>query len=82
MSTVSQNPKPEIGQYRPAARLKKGWQLKHDGVWTEIASVVQVVSPVGMAMLTLADGFKVSVPHNHEVFTRTVTEIAKAGATS
>lgn len=69
---------PQIGQYRPAARLKKGWQLQHEDVWTEISSVVQITSPVGMAMLTLADGFEVTVPHTHEVFTRTRSEIEKA----
>ncbi|MFF4552778.1 hypothetical protein [Streptomyces sp. NPDC001422] len=68
----------EIGQYRPAARLKEGWQLKHDGVWAEITTVVQVTSPLAFAMLTLADGFEVSVPHSHEVLTRTKSGIAKA----
>ncbi|MFJ4925377.1 hypothetical protein [Streptomyces sp. NPDC088736] len=77
---MNQTAEPEIGQHRPAARLKEGWQLKHEGVWTEITSVIQVTSPVAFAMLTLADGFEVSVPHSNEVFTRTLTEIAKAGA--
>ena len=80
MPQVNQTAEPEIGQYRPAARLKQGWQLKHEGTWTEITSVVQVYSPLAFAMLTLADGFEVSVPHSHEVFTRTKAEIVKAGA--
>lgn len=67
-----------IGQYRPASRLKEGWQLQHDGVWTEITSVIQVTSPLSFAMVRLADGFEVSVPHTHEVFTRTKSEIEKA----
>lgn len=68
----------EIGQYRPAARLKEGWQLKHDDTWTAITSVVQVTSPVAFAMLKLADGFEVNVPHSHEVFCRNAAEIRKA----
>ncbi|MCZ4509906.1 hypothetical protein O3Q52_17225 [Streptomyces sp. ActVer] len=68
----------QIGRHRPAARLKEGWQLQHDGAWTEITSVIQILSPVAFAMLKLADGFEVSVPHTHEVFTRTKSEIAKA----
>lgn len=68
----------QTGQYRPAARLKEGWQLQHEGVWTEITSVIQVTAPVRMAMVTLADGFEVAVPHTHEVFTRTKSEIEKA----
>ena len=80
MKPSSQTSEQQIGQYRPASRLKEGWQLQHDGVWTAITSVIQVTSPLGFAMVILANGFEVSIPHTHEVFTRTKSEIAKAGA--
>ena len=70
------------GTYRPAARLKEGWQITHNGIWTEITSLVQVTSPVAFAMVTLADGFEVSIPHTHEVMTRTPAEAKRAAVDS
>ncbi len=72
---------PEIGQYWPAARLQEGWQIwRANGTWQEITSLIQVTSPAKFAMVTLADGFEVSIPHSHEVLTRTKSEITKAAA--
>ncbi|SES04465.1 hypothetical protein [Streptomyces qinglanensis] len=79
MTPSSQNPEPAIGQYRKASRLQEGWYLKHEDQWKQISRVVQMLSPLRMAMLTLADGFEVSVPHTHEVFTRTAPEMKRAG---
>lgn len=75
------NNEPEIGKYRPAARLKEGWQIRRtNDDWQEITSLVQVTSPLAFAMVTLADGFKVSIPHDQEVMTRTPSEAQKATA--
>jgi hypothetical protein len=69
------------GTYRPAARLKKGWQIwRANGTWQEITSVIQITSPMKFAMVTLADGFEVSIPHTHEVLTRTPSEVQRASA--
>lgn len=66
--------------YRPAARLREGdFMARDDGTYQEITSLVQVLSPVRMAMVTLADGFKVNIPHSHEVLYRTAKQQAKAG---
>jgi hypothetical protein len=71
-------PSTEIGEYRPASRLREGWHLTRHGVWTEITGVVQVTSPVRIAMLTLGDGTSANVPHTHEVLCRTAAEIKRA----
>lgn len=73
----------EIGTYRPASRLKEGWQIwRSNGSWQEITSLIQVTSPMAFAMVTLADGFEVSIPHTHEVLTRTPTEAKQAAQTT
>jgi hypothetical protein len=67
--------------YRPAARLREGdFIARADGSFQEITRLVQILSPVRMAMVTLADGFEVSIPHTHEVNYRTATQQAKAVA--
>ncbi|MFD9004471.1 hypothetical protein ACFV0T_26520 [Streptomyces sp. NPDC059582] len=74
-------PTNEIGTYRPASRLKEGWQIwRSNGTWQEITSLIQVTSPMAFAMVTLADGFEVSIPHTHEVMTRTPSEAKQATA--
>ena len=71
----------EIGTYRPASKLKEGWHIwRTNGTWQEITSLVQVTSPMKFAMVTLADGFEVSIPHSHEVLTRTPSEAKRAAA--
>ena len=71
----------QTGTYRPASQLKEGWQIwRTNGTWQEITSLVQVTSPMKFAMVTLADGFQVSIPHSHEVMTRTPAEAKKAAA--
>lgn len=69
--------------YRPAARLKEGGFIaRADGTFHEITSLVQILSPVGMAMVTLADGFEVTIPHTREVNYRTAAQQRKASTTS
>lgn len=64
--------------YRPAARLKEGeFIARADGTFQEITSLVQILSPVGMAMVTLADGFEVTIPHTHEVTWRPAVQQKK-----
>ncbi|KFG02528.1 hypothetical protein IQ62_01450 [Streptomyces scabiei] len=71
----------QAGTYRPASQLKEGWQIwRVNGTWQEITSLIQVTSPMKFAMVTLADGFEVSIPHSHEVLTRTPSEAKKAAA--
>ncbi|MFJ4828426.1 hypothetical protein ACIP79_00570 [Streptomyces sp. NPDC088747] len=63
--------------YRPAARLREGWFVaRDDGSFQEIVSLVQIVAPVGLAMVELADGFKAAIPHTREVNCRTAAEMA------
>lgn len=67
--------------YRPAARLKEGdFIARADGTFQEITSLVQVTKPFGFAMVTLADGFEVSIPHNREVNWRSATQQARIKA--
>jgi hypothetical protein len=70
--------------YTPAARMKEGGFIRRDdGSWQEITSLIQVTGPVAFAMVTLADGLEVSVPHTREVAYRTAKQHAattKAGA--
>ena len=81
MST--QNPT-ETVSYRPAARIKEGGFIRRsNGSWQAITSLIQVTSPAKFAMVTLADGHEVSIPHTHEVIYRTAKQqavAAKAGA--
>jgi hypothetical protein len=67
--------------YRPAARLKEGdFIARSDGSFQKITSLVQVLKPVGFAMVTLADGFKVDIPHTHEVNWRSAAQQARTEA--
>lgn len=80
LSTASQTPETtEVVSYTPAARIKEGGFIRRsNGSWQEITSLVQVTSPAKFAMVTLADGFEVSVPHTREVAYRTAKQQAKA----
>lgn len=67
--------------YRPAARLKEGdFIARADGSFQKITSLVQVVSPYKFAMVTLADGFEVSIPHTREVNWRSAAQQAQIEA--
>lgn len=69
--------------YRPAARLKEGeFIARADGTFQEITSLIQILSPVGMAMVTLADGFEVTIPHTREVNWRPAVQQKKGSASS
>ncbi|WP_329131431.1 hypothetical protein OG552_10190 [Streptomyces sp. NBC_01476] len=78
-------PETELARFTPAARIKEGGFIRRpNGSWQEITSLVQVLSPAKFAMVTLADGHKVNIPHTHEVIYRTAKQQAaatpKAGA--
>lgn len=67
------------GTYRPASQLKEGWQIwRTNGTWQEIKTLVQITGPMKFAMVTLADGSEVSIPHSREVLTRTPSEAKRA----
>ncbi|MGW6531387.1 hypothetical protein [Streptomyces venezuelae] len=69
------------GTFRPAARLKEGeFIARSDGSFQEITRLVQIVSPIGMAMVTLADGFEVTIPHTQEVNWRSAAQQARIEA--
>lgn len=80
MSTSSQNPETtEVSSYTPAARIKEGGFIRRsNGSWQEITSLIQVTSPAKFAMVTLADGHEVNIPHSREVVYRTAKQQAKA----
>lgn len=80
MPTSSQSPQAtELVSYTPAARIKEGGFIRRDnGSWQEITSLIQVTGPLKVAMVTLADGLKVNIPHTHEVIYRTAKQQAKA----
>lgn len=67
--------------YRPAARLKEGeFIARADGSFQKITGLVQILSPIGMAMVTLADGFEVTIPHTREVNWRSAAQQARIEA--
>jgi hypothetical protein len=77
-------PETELVRFTPAARIKEGGFIRRsNGSWQEITSLVQVLSPAKFAMVELADGFKVNIPHTREVIYRTAKQqaaiVAKAG---
>jgi hypothetical protein len=79
LTTSSQNEPNEFVSYTPAARIKEGGFIRRsDGSWQKITSLVQVLSPARFAMVTLADGHEVSIPHTHEVVYRTAKQQAQA----
>ena len=78
-------PTPEIGQYRPATRLKEGWQIRvlpNDGdgpaQWVEVAHVLRILAPFKIVQITLADGTNWAGAAGADVFCRTAAEIALA----
>lgn len=69
--------------YRPASKLREGDYIwRTNGTWQQITSLVQVTSPAKFAMVTLADGFEVNIPHTHEVNYRTAAQMAAGGGES
>lgn len=75
----------EIGQYRPAARVREGWHVRvlpADGngpaEWVEITHVLQILAPVKATQITLADGTRWAAGPDADLFCRTTTEITRA----
>ena len=66
--------------YRSAARIKEGdFIARADGSFQKITKLVQILSPVSMALVTLADGLEASILHINEANYRTAKEQEKAG---
>jgi hypothetical protein len=79
VSTSSQSPGATSVAYTPAARIKEGGFIRRsNGSWQRITRLIQVTGPAKFAMVTLADGHEVSIPHTHEVVYRTAKQQAKA----
>lgn len=83
--TTTAKPTAEIGQYRPAARVREGWHVRvlpNDGdgpaEWVEITHVLRILAPFKVTQITLADGTRWSAGHGADLFCRTTAEIARA----
>ncbi len=79
----------EIGQYRPAHRVREGWQIRFitDGEtdsteWLAVTNILRVYSPINFVRFTFGDGTSGSVAHDTDVFCRTAAEVRKAEAAS
>lgn len=75
MTTTAPETVPETTDtYHHAAQLQLGWQLRHNDTWQDITSLVQIESPMAFAMVTLADGLTLAIPHTHDIPARTPAE--------
>ena len=84
----------EIGQYRPAHRVREGWQIRFitngetdSTEWLTVTGILRVYSPVNFVRFTFDDkGFDgesaSSVAHDTDVFCRTAAEVRKAEASA
>lgn len=79
----------EIGQYRPAHRVRESWQIRFlpngEGgqvEWLTVTNILRVNSPLNFVRFTFSDESAASVAHNTDVFCRTATEARKAEAVS
>jgi hypothetical protein len=82
---MPQQPATEIGQYRPATRLKKGWQVRvlpaddaDEPEWLTITQVLHVLAPIEFVRIDLSDGTAWQATPGSGAFCRTPTEIARA----
>lgn len=79
----------EIGDYRPAHRVREGWQIRflptdEDGTveWLTVTGILRIYSPVNIVRFTFGDEGSGSVAHDTDVFCRTAAEVRKAKAVS
>lgn len=77
----------EIGSYRPAHRVREGWQIRflpnEEGgteQWLTVTGLLRVYSPLNFVRFDFDDDTSESVAHNLDVFCRTVAEQRKAAA--
>lgn len=79
----------EIGQYRPAHRVREGWQIRFitngetDATeWLTVTSILRIYSPLNMVRFTFGEDGSQGVAHDTDVFCRTTAEIHRAGVAS
>lgn len=79
----------EIGQYRPAHRVREGWQIRFitngetdSTEWLTVTDILRIYSPLNIVRFTFGDDGNGSVAHDTDVFCRTTAEIRKAEAAS
>ncbi|MGW2721353.1 hypothetical protein [Streptomyces sp. NPDC001492] len=77
----------EIGQYRPAHRVREGWQIRFitngetdSTEWLTVTGILRVYAPVNFVRFTFNDESASSVAHDTDVFCRTAAEVRKAEA--
>lgn len=75
----------EIGQYRPAHRVREGWQIRflptdEGGTvdWLTVTSILRIYSPLNMVRFTFGEDGGQGVAHDTDVFCRTAAEIRRA----
>lgn len=81
--------KAEIGQYRPAHRIREGWQIRflptEEGGsvdWYTVTAILRVYSPLNFVRLTFGELGSQSVAHDTDVFCRSAAEVRKAEVAS
>ena len=69
-----------MSDYRPAHRIRKGWQVFDlSGEWLTVSNVLRVYSPLNFVRLDFSDGTNAALDPQSEVNCRTLAE-AKAAA--
>ena len=75
---------PTVGQYRPAHRVREGWEIRlldnetGAGSWETVTNILRVYSPLNFVRFTFGEQGSQSVAHDTDVFCRTTAEIKKA----
>lgn len=79
----------EIGQYRPAHRVREGWQIRFitngetdSTEWLTVTSILRIYSPLNIVRFTFGDEGGQGVAHDTDVFCRTTAEVRRAEAVS
>lgn len=77
----------EIGDYRPAHRVREGWQIRflpnEEGgsvEWLTVTRLLRIYSPLNIVRFTFGDEGSQAVAHDTDVFCRTAAEIRRAEA--
>lgn len=75
---------PEVGEYRPAHRVREGWQIRfvddETGAksWETVTAILRVYSPANFVRFTFGELGAASAAHDTDVFCRNKSEITKA----
>lgn len=79
----------ELGGYRPAHRIREGWQIRFlptdEGgsvEWLTVTKILRVYAPLNFVRFTFGDDNAASTAHDTDVFCRNLSEIRRAGAAS